>query len=181
MAHEHDLVADALPHYEIGEEIGRGASGIVLAATHRRLGRLVAVKQLPRAYGADPYVKARFLNEARILAELNHPHVVSIYDYCEHQGLCLLVMEHLGGGSLWEREERERLSTEDAVATGLAMAAALDAAHQKGILHRDVKPDNAAFTATNVLKVTDFGIAKSTQGPGGLTQTGVVLGTPAYI
>jgi serine/threonine protein kinase len=181
MAHERDLVAEALPHYEIGDEIGRGASGIVLSATHRRLGRLVAVKQLPRAYGADPYVKARFLNEARILAELNHSHVVSIYDYCEHQGLCLLVMEHLGGGSLWDREERERLSTEDAVATGLAMAAALDAAHQKGILHRDVKPDNAGFTATNVLKVTDFGIAKSTLGPGGLTQTGVVLGTPAYI
>src|SRR5690349_4046068 len=76
MAHEHALVAEALPHYEIGSEIGRGASGIVRSATHRRLGRPVAIKQLPRAYGADPYVKARFLHEARVLAELNHPHVV---------------------------------------------------------------------------------------------------------
>jgi hypothetical protein len=181
MAHERALVAEALPHYEIGSEIGRGASGIVLAATHRRLGRPVAIKQLPRAYGADPYVKARFLHEARVLAELNHPHVVSIYDYCEHQGLCLLVMEHCGGGSLWDRQERGRPSPAWSIGAVLAMATALDAAHRKGILHRDVKPDNAVFSDGDILKVTDFGVAKSSQAPSGLTETGLVLGTPAYI
>jgi len=85
---DHDLVAAALPGYEVGGELGRGGWGVVLEGRHRKLGRLVAIKQLPRAFGADPNVRSRFATEARLLAGLDHPHIVPLYDYVEHDDLC---------------------------------------------------------------------------------------------
>ena len=96
-------MADALPRYELGEELGRGAWGVVVAAHHRDLDRAVAIKQLPRAFGSDPDVRARFRREAQLLASLAHPHIVQIHDFVEHDGLCLLVMERLDGGTLTDR------------------------------------------------------------------------------
>ncbi|MBX6389646.1 MAG: serine/threonine protein kinase, partial [Frankia sp.] len=188
-----DLVAAALPGYDVGAELGRGGFGTVLAARHRLIGRDVAVKVLLAdvddvgrgAFGspaadadAASDLRSRFLAEARVLAGLDHPHVVRVYDYVEHAGLCLLVMEQLTGGSLRERAARG-LSPQAACAIGLAAAAALEAAHRVGVLHRDIKPDNLLFGADGVPRVTDFGIAKIVETTAA-TATGL-LGTPRYM
>ncbi len=175
-------VIDALPNYEVGAELGRGGWGVVLAGRHRQLGREVAIKQLPRAFAADESVRARFVTEARLLASLDHPHIVPVYDFVERDGLCLLVMEQLPSGTLWSRFSTDGFTQPAAAAAVLAAIAGLQAAHEHQILHRDVKPENLMFSATGALKVTDFGIAKVVGGDGTLaTRAGEVVGTPAYI
>jgi serine/threonine-protein kinase len=176
-------VADALPAYEVGEELGRGAWGIVLAGRHRHLRRDVAIKQLPPAFALDPDVRARFAGEARLLASLDHPHIVPVYDYVERDGLCLLVMEKLSGGTVWSRSVDPGLGAEGACAVTLVTAVALKYAHDHGVLHRDIKPENLLFSRDgSVLKVADFGIAKVlTGGRTMATSAGTVLGTPAYM
>ncbi len=182
MTLDQDEVEAALPSYEIGAELGRGGWGVVLAGRHRQLGREVAIKQLPRAFAADPDVRARFTAEARVLASLDHPHIVPVYDYVERDGLCLLVMEQLPGGTLWSRFSADGFTPPAAAAAVLASIAGLQAAHEHHILHRDVKPENLMFSASGALKVTDFGIAKVVGGEGTLaTRAGEVVGTPAYI
>ena len=181
MSLDQGSVAAALPAYEIGEELGRGHWGVVFGARHRQLGRDVAVKQLPGAYADQPEVVQRFVNEAKVLGSLNHRHIVPVYDFVQHEGLCLLVMERLHGGTLTTRF-RGGASPEDVCAIALAAASALHYAHQHGVLHRDVKPENIMFSGEGVLKVTDFGIAKVVGGSETvLTRTGFVLGTPAYM
>jgi hypothetical protein len=103
MSVDRERVAAALPSYEIGEEIGRGALGIVREGRHRRLDRQVAIKQLPPSLSGDPSVRERFAAEARVLASLDHPHIVPVFDFVEADGLCLLVMEKLPGGTVWSR------------------------------------------------------------------------------
>lgn len=171
----------ALPDYEVGRELGRGAFGFVFEGRHRNLDRAVAIKQLPRALAADPTMRERFLAEARTVAALQHPHVVPVYDFVERDGLCLLVMEHLGGGSLADRAGGAPLDTATACAVTAQIAAALQYAHEHGVLHRDVKPENILFTTTGVAKLADFGIAKLVEQDSGLTTTGMVVGTPAYL
>ncbi len=182
MTTNRDRIAAALPSYEIQAEIGRGAWGVVLAAEHRQLGRGVAVKQLPEAFAADPLVQRRFTSEARLLASLDHPHIVPIFDYVQDNGLWLLVMELLPGGTVRDRFTTMGIGAKDACSIVLATCAALHYAHLKGILHRDIKPENLLFNASGTLKVTDFGIAKVLGGAETLvTRTGDVLGTPAYM
>ena len=178
---DRSVIERLLPGYDLSDELGRGASGVVYAARHRHLGRDVAVKQLPRAFGADPEVKARFVTEARLLAALEHPHVVPVYDYVEDGGLCVLVLERLSGGTLWARLGAG-IAPQTACATVLAVCAGLQHAHAHGVLHRDVKPDNILYSVTGRPKVADFGIAKVLRdGEGQLTHAGDVLGTPAYM
>ncbi len=175
-------VAAALPNYEVGGELGRGGWGVVLGGRHRQLDRQVAIKQLPRAFAAEEAVRSRFAVEARLTASLDHPHIVPVYDYVEADGLCLLVMELLPGGTVWSRFTAEGFTPKRAVGTILACLAGLEAAHTKNYLHRDIKPDNLMFSASGVLKVTDFGIAKMIGGDHTLaTRAGEVIGTPAYI
>jgi serine/threonine protein kinase len=177
-----ERVAAALPAYEVGDEIARGAWGVVLRARHRRLGREVAIKQLPPAFASDPEIRARFGREARLLALLDHPHIVALYDYLEQEGLCLLVMEYLPGGSAADRFAGDGFLMHSACAVGVATCLALEFAHERGILHRDVKPENLLFSASGILKVTDFGIAKMLGGSQTIaTRAGVVLGTPMYM
>src|SRR2546428_1396186 len=116
MALDQEAVSAALPLYEVEGELGHGAWGVVLAGRHRQLGRDVAIKQLPRQFGADAAVRSRFLAEARLLASLDHPHIVPLYDYVEHEGLCLLVMERLTGGTVWNRARAEPLTPQGACA-----------------------------------------------------------------
>ena len=175
----------ALPGYEIGDERGRGAFGIVFAGRHRTLGRLVAIKQLPRAFGADPAMRDRFTSEARVVASLDHPHIVPVYDYVEHEGLRLIVMEYLSDGTLAEKSARPigspgALTVQSACAVTIAVALGLNHAHSHGVLHRDVKPDNVLFSGETP-KLADFGIAKSIEVARGLTVTGTVIGTVAYM
>ncbi len=167
-------VATALPAYELGEVLGRGAFGLVVKGRHRELDRPVAIKIL--AAGTDE-AAASSRAEARLLAALDHPHVVRVHDSIPAGDLHLIVMELLGGGTLTRR--RAGMSHETACAVGLAVAAALGCAHQRGVLHRDIKPDNILFDTTGLLKVTDFGIAKLVEGSA--TTASAVIGTPRYM
>lgn len=179
---ELDLVAQALPSYEVGGQIGQGGFGVVLAGRHKRLDRPVAIKEIPREFAIDPDVRKRFVAEARVLASTDHPHVVPVFDYVEHEGLCLLVMELLTGGTVWSRFTEDGFDAPSAVAVALACAAGLQSAHDRGILHRDIKPENLMFSASGALKVTDFGIAKMIGGNETLaTKAGDIIGTPSYI
>ncbi|MDT7744936.1 MAG: hypothetical protein QOE59_4014, partial [Actinomycetota bacterium] len=182
MSDDPERLQEALPSYEIGEVLGRGGWGVVFGGLHRHLGRKVAIKQLPAAFAADPAARRRFASEARVLAALDHPHVVPVYDYLERDDLCLLVMEQLPGGTLREHASEEGFTARTAVAVALACAAGLSAAHHRGVLHRDIKPENMLYTASGVVKVTDFGIAKVSGGAEtALTRAGDILGTAAYI
>lgn len=182
MSRDLERARELLPAYEVGEEIGRGGFGLVLEGRHKQLRREVAIKQLPNAFAADPEVRSRFAAEARLLASLDHPHIVPAHDFVERDGVCLLVMEKLSGGSLWDRFVKAGLSPETSCAAGLAAASGLHYAHERGILHRDVKPQNLLVSDQGVMKVADFGIAKVLDGGMTMaTRAGAVLGTPAYM
>jgi serine/threonine protein kinase len=183
MSVDRELLTAALPAYDIGDELGQGGMGVVISGQHRGLGRRVAIKQLPAAFAADPAVRRRFTEEARVLASLDHPHVVPVYDFVERDGVCLLVMEHLSGGTLRSRvADAGGFSPPHAAAVCLAAVSGLAAAHRRGVLHRDVKPENMLFAASGVLKVADFGIAKVLGGAGtALTRRGDVIGTVDYM
>ncbi|MFC9997059.1 protein kinase [Nocardia sp. NPDC127526] len=175
-------VRAALPGYDIDGQIGRGGCGVVLAGTHRGLHRRVAIKQIPPQFADDMQVRRRFVDEARVMAALDHPHVVPVYDYIEHEDLCLLVLEYLPGGTVENRFITAGFEAMAAVAVALSCAAGLDAAHRHGVLHRDVKPSNLMFAANGTLKLTDFGIAKIVGGDETLvTRAGEIIGTPSYI
>ena len=174
MIEERERIAAALPGYELGARLGRGAFGLVLAGRHRGLGRDVAIKILP--VDQDEATE-RSWNEARVLASLDHPHIVRVYDAVAAEDLHLIVMELLAGGPLKLR--RQDLAGETACAVGLAVAAALSYAHGRGVLHRDVKPANILFDADGLPKVADFGIAKIAEGSA--TTASAVIGTPVYM
>ena len=176
-------VARALPDYEVGDEVGRGEFGVVWSARHRQLRREVAVKQLSGPATATAEYAARFRREARILAQLDHPHVVSVYDYREEGPLRLLVMELLPGGTFADRCVAG-ITIETAIASTLAAASGLHHVHEQGILHRDVKPENLMFDRRGTLKVTDFGIARGDVVDAtamNVTHAGEFFGTPAFV
>lgn len=169
----------ALPEYAITRLIASGGFGFVVAGRHLRLDRPVAVKILMVESDAGVHRdRGAFAAEARLLGRLTHPHIVRVYDYVEHDDLCMIVMEHCAGGTLRSRVTR-RPSTTTTVGIGLAVATALDRAHQAQIIHRDIKPANILFTGDGILKVSDFGIAKIVESTGRSTNT--VIGTPAYM
>jgi len=175
-------VIAALPQYEIGAEIGEGGMGRVFAGLHRTLHRDVAIKQLPWDILNHAASSELFDREARVLASLDHPHIVPVYDYVRTGREHLLVMERLDGGTVHSRFHGEGVSGEQACAIGLAMLAGLHAAHEAGVLHLDVKPKNLLFTTQGVMKVADFGIARViSEGATLVTHGGEILGTPAYI
>ncbi|GLZ36113.1 serine/threonine protein kinase [Lentzea sp. NBRC 105346] len=175
-------VVAALPQYDIGGQIGEGGMGVVYGGVHRPLGRPVAIKRLPRAVAEDQRMSARFEHEARLLARLDHPHIVPVYDYVRDQGEHLLVMERLDGGTVWSRFASEGYTAQQSCGIVLAALSGLHAAHEAGVLHLDVKPKNLLFTSSGVVKVADFGIAQVvSEGATLVTHAGAVLGTPAYI
>src|SRR3954454_13546571 len=175
-------LAAALPAYEIGPVLGRGAFAVVFAARHARLGREVAIKRLSATLLSDAASRERFAAEARLLASLDHPHIVRVHDYVEEQRVCALVMERLHGGTLAERMRAGRVPWARACAITVAALHGLEHAHRHGILHRDVKPENLLFGDGELVKVADFGIAKVVSAQGArLTATAAVLGTPAFM
>lgn len=182
MAHPDTSLAALLPGYDVTRELGRGAMGVVYLGRHRHLERDVAIKELVGALAADPDVRSRFRAEAKILATLNHPHIVPVYDYVEHEGRCVLVMEAVPGGTVWDRFVADGLTLAEACAMTLATCSAVQHAHDHGVLHRDIKPENLLLGAGGALRVADFGIAKVLNGARTLaTVNGSVLGTPAYM
>jgi eukaryotic-like serine/threonine-protein kinase len=170
------------PRYEDVELIGRGGMGDIYRATDSTLGRDVAIKVLAERFAQDESVRSRFKREALAAARLSGaPSTVTIFDVGEHDSTPFIVMEYLAGGSL-----EDRLRDEGAQPPGRALAwleqaaAALDAAHRDGIVHRDVKPANLLLDAEENVHVADFGVA-SAAGMASLTKTGTVLGTAGYL
>jgi eukaryotic-like serine/threonine-protein kinase len=163
--------------------IGHGGMGEIYLAEDRQLGRKVAVKVLAERFARDEALRSRFTREASAAARLSsEPHVVTIYDVGEFQGHPFIVMEYLGGGTLGERA-RDRAVHQDEALHWLHQAAqALDAAHARGIVHRDVKPANLLFDDRGEIRVVDFGVARvMDETTGQLTAAGTVLGTAGYI
>lgn len=172
----------ALPDYEITQELGRGAMGIVYLGRHKALDRTVAIKELPPSFAADSTVRDRFLTEARVVAALDHPHVVVIHDFVDRDGHLALVMEHLPNGTVWDQFLHHGLAAPRACGLVLATLAGVHHAHARGIMHRDIKPENLIFTHDWQLKVTDFGIAQVLTGGETMgTVEGAIVGTPAYM
>jgi TolB-like protein/Flp pilus assembly protein TadD len=179
-----------LGSYEVTAALGAGGMGEVYRARDTKLARAVALKMLPADLARDPERLARFQREARAVAALNHPHIVTIYSVEEADGIHFLTMELVEGQSLDQLIPERGLPMERVLSIGSALADALAAAHGKGIVHRDLKPANVMISTDGRLKVLDFGLAKemraadpadATVTAAGRTQAGVVMGTPAYM
>jgi Protein kinase domain len=177
------LVAAVGDHYLIEAEIGRGGMAVVYRALDLRLNRHVAIKLLPPDLAFNPEVKTRFLREAQMSAQLNHPNIVPIYSVDERDGVVYFVMALVEGLTLAQQlHETPRASFDEVRRVIGDVADALDYAHVKGVVHRDIKPDNIMLDRTNGrTMVTDFGIARAAAGDSRLTVTGVAVGTPAYM
>ena len=172
-------------HYELDCEIGRGGMGIVYRAKDRRLKRQVAIKLLPPELAFRSEIKSRFLREAETAAQLSHPNIVPIYTVDEQEGLVFFVMAYVSGDNLAKRlHERGVLTVDETRRVLREVADALAYAHDRGVVHRDIKPDNILLDqATGRPLVTDFGIARAmdSEGDSRLTATGMAIGTPAYM
>ncbi len=188
--------ATRLGPYEILAPLGAGGMGEVYRARDTRLGRDVAIKALPAAFVSDPERLARFQREAQTLASLNHPNIAAIYGLEEASGAPYLVLELVEGETLTAHLTRGPMPPADALRVGIQVAGALEAAHEQGVVHRDLKPGNVMITRRGDAKVLDFGLAKSdaplpargdsSQSPtmtayAGATVAGTILGTAAYM
>lgn len=166
--------------YRLGEVLGRGGMGEVRAAEDLRLGRQVAVKLLRADLADDADVRRRFESEARAAAGISHPHAVAVYDAGEDEGVAYLVMERLPGATLADEMATGPLAQDRACAVACQVLGALGAAHDRGLIHRDIKPGNVLVAADGAAKLADFGIAKVMESSDDAT-TGFLLGTPAYL
>jgi eukaryotic-like serine/threonine-protein kinase len=174
-----DLIAD---RYELEELVGTGGMSSVFRAHDLQLERDVAVKILHQHYAEDPEYLERFRREARLVARLSHPNIVTVIDRGDDDGRQYIVFEHVEGENLKELVVRSgRLPVRQALELALAVADGLAFAHDHGLVHRDVKPQNVLLNNEGEVKVTDFGIARSLHVEHGVTQTGTVLGTGEYL
>jgi serine/threonine-protein kinase len=169
-----------IPGYEILGELGRGGMGVVYKARQKSLNRIVALKMLPA--GSHPAHLARFRAEAEVIARLQHPHIVQIYEVGEYDGLPYFTLEYVDGGHLGDRLEATGPQP-PALAAALVetLARTVHIAHERGIIHRDLKPANVLLTSDGTPKIADFGLAKRLEDDSNLTRSGVLLGTPAYV
>lgn len=175
---EKNLVAG---RYAVTGELGRGANGIVYRADDTVLGRQVALKELPFQLSSDESVVQRFRQEARVLAQLNHPNIVQVYDFIEHGRSMWMAIELVEGGDLDSfLKTRGSLPAPEAVRLGRTIAGAVSFAHEQGVIHRDLKPLNVLLADESTPKVTDFGLAKLTEGSVH-TVEGTVMGSPHYM
>jgi len=172
-----------LGHYDIVAELGRGGMGVVYKGYEASLNRYVAIKVLADSLAHDEAVKERFLREARSMAALNDPHIIQIYFIGEDEGQTYFVMEFVEGESLGSMLKRDhRLTVEQAAKVIQQTAMGLATAHDRGVIHRDIKPGNLMITSRGSVKIADFGIALSNQDLSKkLTSTGEFVGTPGYL
>src|SRR6185436_19237148 len=154
------LVGKVLSHYRILEQISRGGMGVVYRAHDEVLRRDVAVKVLPSSYATDPDRLRRFEQEARSAGALNHPNILAIHDFGEHEGSPYVVSELLEGKTLREQMGGRAMPVRKTVDYGIQIARGLSAAHEKRIVHRDLKLENIFVTHDGHVKILDFGIAK---------------------
>ncbi|MDJ0974414.1 MAG: serine/threonine-protein kinase [Planctomycetota bacterium] len=178
-----DLAA-RFPELEIMELLGQGGMGVVYRARQRTLDRVVALKVLPEALSRDPAFAERFTREARALAKLSHPHVVGVYEFGERTGLYYLLMEYVDGVTLRQLMRTGSLNPREALTIVPQICEALQYAHEQGVVHRDVKPENILLDRKGRVRVADFGLAKlADPGPADFTLTGThqVMGTLHYM
>uniref|UniRef100_A0A832I4D1 Serine/threonine-protein kinase n=1 Tax=Eiseniibacteriota bacterium TaxID=2212470 RepID=A0A832I4D1_UNCEI len=180
--------------YEMLGPLGAGGMGEVYRARDPRLDRTIAIKLLPDAFAADPERLARFEREARLLASLHHPNIATLHGLEEHAGRRFIAMEYVDGVSLAERLQSGPLPVDEALDVACQVATALEAAHEGGVVHRDLKPGNIMLAASGAAKVLDFGLAKGVVGSASdtslsasptltyaATTSGAILGTAAYM
>jgi serine/threonine protein kinase/tetratricopeptide (TPR) repeat protein len=193
--HESDfMVGQRIGPYEVLHEIGRGGMGEVYLAQDKRLGRHVALKFLPTSFQEDSDRRARLLTEARAASSLHSPHIAAIYDIGEHEGRAFIVMEYVEGEPLSEKLKGGPMAIEQAIDITMHVAEALEEAHEKGVIHRDIKSSNLMVTPRRQVKVLDFGLAKVAQRLGADTTNeesrltalqetapGMVMGTVHYM
>jgi len=183
-----------ISHYRVLSRLGSGGMGVVYEAQDIRLGRRVALKFLPETMAQDETALQRFEREARAASSLNHPGICTIYEVEEYDHQPVIVMELLEGKSLKERIREGPISTDEVLEFGTQVADALEAAHAKGIIHRDIKPGNIFIVSSGRVKILDFGLAKvrtarAAENEAGeveveddsLTQEGVIPGTTPYM
>lgn len=184
-------LAAKFPQLEILEFIGQGGMGAVYKARQKQLDRIVALKILPPQAGRVGFAE-RFTREARALAKLNHPHIVTLYEFGQSDGLFYFLMEFVNGVNLRQLLGNSRISSREALAIVPQICEALQFAHDSGIVHRDIKPENILLDKKGQVKIADFGVAKmiaeslteaaeKTTTPGELTEAGSTLGTPQYM
>src|ERR1043166_4636946 len=173
------MIGTTLSQYKILEKLGEGGMGVVYKAEDTKLDRFVALKFLPPHLNASAQDKARFIQEAKAAAALNHPNVCSIIDIQDRDGQMFIVMEFVDGQTL--REKKDSISFKQAIDIGIQIADGLSAAHEKGIVHRDIKPDNIMIRKDGIAQIMDFGLAKLRGNVSRLTKEGSTVGTAGYM
>jgi eukaryotic-like serine/threonine-protein kinase len=167
--------------YELVEEIARGGMGVVYKARQMSLNRPVALKMILAGEWATPEARQRFRAEAEAAANLQHPNIVAIHKVGEHEGQQYFSMDFIAGKNLAELVRGNPLSPQRAASYVKTIAEAIHFAHRRGILHRDLKPQNVLIDADDRPRITDFGLAKRVETDSGLTRTGDVIGSPSYM
>jgi serine/threonine-protein kinase len=174
-------IGESVGPYRIVQQLGQGGMATVFKAYHAALDRYVALKVLHPAFMEDPGFLARFQREARVVAHLDHPNIVPIFDYSEHDGLPYLVMKFIQGETLKARLSRGPLTRDEGLRIVEAVGKALSYAHDQGILHRDIKPSNVLLTPDGSIYLADFGLARIAEAGQSTLSGDMLLGTPQYI
>jgi serine/threonine protein kinase len=182
------MIGQEFSHYRILGNLGVGGMGIVYDAEDQHLARRVALKFLSEELAGDRDATRRLRREAQTIALLNHPHICTVYEVGEHEGRAFIAMERLDGTNLKTLMARKKLSTADILDIAIQIAQALEAAHEKGVIHRDIKPGNIFISDKGQVKVLDFGLARrvprpdsEAQGFEGSTIPGRPIGTANYM
>ncbi|MCC6300987.1 MAG: protein kinase [Anaerolineales bacterium] len=174
-------VGDNVGPYKIIEQLGQGGMATVFKAYHAALDRYVALKALHAAFGEDATFITRFQREARVVAKLEHPNIVPVYDYAQHEGRPYLVMKYIEGDTLKARLNQGPLTSEEINKVVDTVGSALAHAHKQGILHRDIKPSNVLVTKDGEMYLADFGLARIAQSGESTLSSDMIMGTPQYI
>jgi len=175
------MIGKKLRAYEITEEIGSGGMATVFRAYQPSMDRHVAIKVIRSSILHDPALRERFQREARLIARLEHPHLLPVYDFDGEHDPPYIVMRYLEGGTLKQVQQKGRIPRDELLYILRQLAGALDYAHRQGVVHRDLKPSNVMIDREGNAFLTDFGIARAVGMDKDLTGTGLMIGTPGYM